>query len=87
MSVREWFWVCMVSIDQFLNTFFGPVLNHLLYPLHRFGDPDETLSSVLGKNARDGSCRGCYWVCRVLNRLDPEHCQKSIEADEGFRGK
>lgn len=43
------------------------------------GDPDETISSRCGKR----NWKPCRWLCRVLHKLDPEHCEKSIEADEG----
>lgn len=81
--MSAWFWSVLVWADQGLNTIAGPVLNWALDPLHLFGDPDETLSSVMGKNVRDGACRGCYLVCRLLHAFDPYHCPKSIEADEG----
>lgn len=81
--MRAWLWSILIWADQGLNTLFGPLLNRIARPLHLFGDPDETLSSVMGKNVRDGSCRGCYWICRLLHVLDPDHCLKSIEGDEG----
>ena len=77
----------LVWIDQGANTLLGPLLNKALDPLHLFGDEDETLSSVFGKNVRDGACRGCGLMCRMLHLLDPNHCQKSIEDDEGSTGK
>ena len=78
-----WFWSVLVWLDQGVNTLLGGLLNAALDPLHLFGDPDETLSSVMGKNVRDGACRGCYWTCRLLHLFDPNHCLKSIERDEG----
>lgn len=48
-----------------------------------FGDPDETISSRAGKCARKGGGRPCYWLCRLLHLLDRDHCERSIEADEG----
>lgn len=45
------------------------------------GDPDETISSVLGK--RQHTCAFCSWLCQLLHRIDPRHCKNSIEADEG----
>lgn len=56
---------------------------HKLSGWHRFGYADETISSVLGKNKPN--CVACYWVCRGLHLLDPDHCHKSIESDEGSR--
>ncbi len=85
MNISIWFWATLIAIDQGVNALLGPLLNRALDPLHLFGDPDETLSSVFGKNVRDGSCRGCYLICRALHLLDPGHCAKSIEDDEGRR--
>ena len=83
MSIKEWFWACLLSLDQSVNVFLGPPLNKMLDPLFRFGNEDETLSSVLGKNVRSGSCKGCYWTCRALHLLDKNHCLEAIEEDEG----
>ena len=49
----------------------------------RFGANDETLSSVFGKNRRLGTCRPCIWMCMLLHKLDRNHCEKTIELDEG----
>ena len=50
---------------------------------HKFGNEDETISSVLGKNERQGTLRplgkALVWV---LDKLDPNHSIKSIEEDE-----
>jgi len=59
-----------ISIDQLANTVLG-------------GDPDETLSSRLGK-ARP-RCRPCYWVCRGLHLIDPGHCDRTREPHQGDR--
>lgn len=85
MKLQPWLWGVLVSLDQLINTVMGPVLNWALRPKFRFGYPDETLSSVLGKNVRARACRFCDWVCHLLHRLDPNHCAKSIEDDEGNR--
>jgi hypothetical protein len=47
------------------------------------GSPYETLSSRLGK-ARQ-RCRACYWICRMLHLMDPDHCQDSIRPSAGDR--
>jgi len=59
----------LISIDQFFNTLF-------------LGNPDETISSRMGKAIRDGECWGCSVVCKVLDFFDPNHCKDSIEEDE-----
>lgn len=79
-----WLWNLLIWLDQGLNAMFGWALNLVLRPtVARFGSPDETLSSVLGKNVRAGACTGCQWICKLLNSVDPDHCTKSIEPDEG----
>lgn len=57
-----------ISIDQFFNTLF-------------FGDPDETMSSRLGKFK--GKVKLYRIICWLLDKIDPGHCQDSIEEDEG----
>jgi len=66
--VRRYLWNLLISVDQLINTLFG-------------GDPDETVSSRLGKQTEH--CRLCRWFCKLLSKLDPDHCQKSIEPDRG----
>lgn len=60
--MRRYLWNLLVSIDQLFNTLFG-------------GDPDETITSRAAR-ARE---RGAWWGkvgCSVLDRIDPEHCEK-----------
>lgn len=80
--MRYYFWNLLISIDQFANVSLSPLLNMLLSEeSYKFGNPDETLSSVFGKNVRSGKCKGCYCICRVLHLIDKNHCKKSIEED------
>lgn len=72
MAFKTYFWNVMLGIDQLANAIIG-------------GDPDETLSSRMGKNIRDGKCRLCKIVCYFLNKIDPNHCRDAIESDEGSR--
>jgi len=78
---QVWIWRVLVAFDQFANTALGPLLNRA-FASRRFGDPDETLSSVFGKELETGN-RRARWVCRMLNWFDRGHCEKSIEKDEG----
>lgn len=70
--MRAYFWNLLIAIDQLINTLFG-------------GDPDETISSRAGKYAADR--RGWFpcVLCKLLDKIDPNHCAKSIETDEGER--
>lgn len=73
----------LIWIDQGLNVLFWPLLNLLIGEGgYRFGNPDETISSVSGKNHQRGTCKACYWLCRCLHWIDKDHCTKSIEHDE-----
>lgn len=81
--MKRYFWNLLIAVDQGCNVLFGPALNALLRPKARFGDPDESLSSVFGKGVRNGDCKLCRRICRLLNRIDPGHCDNSIEIDEG----
>ena len=71
--MRRYIWNLLIAVDQFFNAAFG-------------GDPDETISSRLGKAHRNGTCN---WfqkrLCDLLDWIDPNHCIDSIEEDEGNR--
>ena len=69
-EVFKYLWNILVWIDQGLNTLLG-------------GDPDETLSSRMGKAIRENRCVLCKWMCRFLDLFETNHCEKSIEKDEG----
>lgn len=81
-TVLNWLWNVLITIDQGVNTIFAPVLNWLMKPQYKFGNPDETLSSVMGKNVRAGSCPVCHFICNYLSLIQNKHCKKSIEDDE-----
>jgi len=68
--MKKYFWNILISIDQVINTILG-------------GDPDETISSRMGKYAERG--RGWFpkTICKLLHLIDNNHCQNSIERDEG----
>lgn len=81
--MKAYLWNILVWLDNGANVLLHPLLNVLVDEGGaRFGNPDETLSSVFGKNVRTGTCRFCFYMCRLLHLLDPDHCQKSIEDDE-----
>lgn len=65
----EWARRLAVSFDQLANTVFG-------------GSEDETISSRAAKAARARRWWGCV-LCRLLHVFDRDHCERSIEADEG----
>lgn len=78
-----WNWLIplLVAIDQLIAVLLRKPLGWL-FRTDRFGDPDETISSVLGKEARAGNPRAMR-ACRMLDWIDRGHCEKAIERDEG----
>lgn len=69
-KVCKYVWNVLISVDQLANTILG-------------GDPDETISSRAGK--RQYKSRWATVLCWFLNKVDTNHCKKSIEEDEGSR--
>lgn len=48
-------------------------------PGYKFGNPEETISSALGKNERDQTLSKAGKVLSwILNLIDKDHCKKSI---------
>lgn len=62
-------WQIAVGFDQLANAAFG-------------GDVDETISSRAYKASRRRKRWGCI-LCRLLDTIDPDHCRRSVELDEG----
>ena len=66
-KIKKYIRNILISLDQLLNTLLG-------------GDPDETISSRLGKHY-DGT-----WMEKLVNKIfnkQTDHCSESIEHDEG----
>lgn len=84
-EVAQWFYAWALSIDQLGNVVCKELFNDALRKPKgvTFGNPDETISSVLGKNKLTNTLtkagRALDWV---LNKLDPNHSINSIEEDE-----
>lgn len=68
--MHKYFWNILISIDQLGNTILG-------------GDPDETISSRCFKLIK--TCYLCRFFCWIADKIDPNHCEKSVELDEGKR--
>jgi hypothetical protein len=69
--VKRYIWNILISIDQLCNAVLG-------------GDPDETMSSRMGKHlANHDKCPVCNFLCWLLNKIQKDHCIKAIESDEG----
>ena len=72
-----------MGIDQIGNSVCRDLFNATLinqYSSYMFGRINETISSVLGKNQRQGTLSGLGEIIVVmLDWLDPGHCEKSIQ--------
>ena len=73
---------CAIADDQQANTYLAKLFNDILIQKggHKFGNPDETISSVLGKNflIKKLSLAGklLNWI---LNLIEKDHSIKAIE--------
>jgi hypothetical protein len=68
-----------VNLDKFGNREFRTLWNKTLATGHKFGDIDETISSVLGKNQLTGTLTKLGLVLVwILDKIDKDHCFKSI---------
>ncbi len=81
-KVNKYFRLLAISIDQMGNVAMQDLFNDILIKVngYQFGDVDETISSVLGKNQRlnELTYLGSLLV-RFLDFIDPNHALNSIE--------
>ena len=85
-DLNEYFYQLAISTDQVGNTSCKYLFDALLINKHsvdKFGNVDETISSVLGKNQRTDTLKplGVLLVW-ILDKLEKDHSIKSIEEDE-----
>ena len=80
-KVSEYFFNIAISIDQLGNVVCQGLFNDLLITKDgfKFGNPDETISSVLGRNYKTNTLKPIGKFIRwVLDKIEPNHCIKSI---------
>ena len=83
-TINGYLFQTATDIDKFGNRNMRSLLNATLIILegYQFGEWDETISSVLGKNQRDGTLTGTgKAICWILDSLDKDHCKKSIKEE------
>jgi len=70
--MNRYFFNLLIAIDQLLNALMG-------------GDPDETISSRMGKYVQRGRGFIPCVLCKLLDAVfrEKDHCKNSIETDEG----
>lgn len=73
---------CAIADDQQANTYLAKLFNDTLIKVggHKFGNPDETISSVLGKNLLTNKLSLAGKILNfILNKIEQNHTTKSIE--------
>ena len=86
-NLAEYFRDVALSIDQTGNTICQHLFNAILieqHSIYRFGNMDETISSVLGKNLVNNSLtKTGRYITYILDTLDNNHSIKSIDNTVG----
>jgi hypothetical protein len=83
-DLSSYFFKLALSLDQLGNIAMGRLFNDILIKPNRdlFGNEDETISSVLGKNQVNGTLRPLgKFLVDVLDKFEKNHSIKSIEKD------
>lgn len=81
-KTNKYFRLLAISIDQMGNVAMQDLFDDILIKKngYKFGDVDETISSVLGKNERLKTLTGLgLLLVNFLNFIDPNHALNSIE--------
>lgn len=69
MLILKYIYNILIGINQLFNAIL-------------LGDPDETLSSRIGKEAKRGN-KFALFLSKILDFFDENHCEEAIEEDEG----
>lgn len=78
---NEYFLQTAKDIDRFGNHNFRCLLNLTLQKNgYEFGNFEETISSALGKNKKNGTLtKTGKLITKILDTIDNDHCIKSIK--------
>lgn len=90
---RNWWWHIKKysfklahTIDQSGNVVCEDMFNYTLIKknaVNKFGNPDETISSVIGKNkVKNNLTKTGNILDNILDKIDPNHSIKSIDETE-----
>jgi hypothetical protein len=63
--MKKYLWNLLVALDELTNAIL-------------LGDPRETISSRADKAMNEGKRWGCV-LCKLLNYIQKDHCQKSLD--------
>jgi hypothetical protein len=82
---KKYIYNIALSIDQLGNVVCARLFNFFLIDItgHKFGNEDETISGVIGKNKRTNTLTGLgIALDYILELIDKNHTVKAIEEDE-----
>ena len=82
MTMNTYFYSMAFALDKFGNVLIAPMFNTIMIvtapQFLLFGNPNETISSCLGRNDMHGNLS---WLgsclCCLLNLIDENHCEKA----------
>jgi hypothetical protein len=83
--IQDYYFKLAISLDQLGNVVMSGLFNAIIIKSkdNQFGNPDETISSVLGKNLRTNTLTLLGRILNaILNRIDDNHSINAIEEDE-----
>ena len=81
-GIGNYFFKIAISIDQAGNVICSKLFNDIFIKKegHRFGDEDETISSVLGKNKITETLTMIGKVIAyLLNKIEKDHIENAVE--------
>lgn len=76
-----------ISVDQLANAWMGSLFNLVLKKSdgYKFGNIDQTISYVIGRNHLDGTLTKFGTVVyKFLNWIEKDHCEKAVRLEEGI---
>lgn len=79
--LSHYFLTIALSIDQMGNVILAPLFNKIMIKRngYKFGDEDETISYVLGRNQITETLSKCgNLLANLLDWIDPNHCAKTV---------
>ena len=85
LVINKAFYMIAYAIDQLGNVVCQFLFNDLIIKKdgYKFGDPDKTISYVLGINKQDGTLSGFGGlIVALLHLIDPNHVEKAVQNDQ-----
>jgi len=79
--LSHYFLTIALSIDQLGNVILAPLFNAIMIKRngYKFGDEDETISYVLGRNQITETLSKCgNLLANLLDWIDANHCAKTV---------